>query len=239
MVLRKPGKPLPESRRTREIEKIVAGFVAPGAANRAIYQALLECVLPPGAGLPGPVVTRADLRAAVQAIKPGYRDVFRRVRELQGEEGLTGLVKHKTRYQLIHLAVGAKREPRKPVSLTVAREVALEQGSRCTVCGSPLELHGKIDVDHRVPRQRQGTTYKGNLQVLCRSCNIAKSTQCSNCDLPCQTCGWAYPERYRPIKLSPDVVLRINALAQDSNRPADELANELLDRALRTEKHQP
>ena len=235
MVHRKPGKPFPEDVRLREIEKVCAGFVAPGPANRQIYRALLECVLPPGAGLPGPVVTRDDLRDAVQAIKPGYKDVFRRVRELQGEEGLTGLVKWGSRYQLQHLALEAKREPRKAISPTLARKIALAQGSRCTVCGAPLELDGKIDVDHRVPRKRQGTTYEGNLQVLCRTCNIEKSTQCSGCDLPCETCGWAFPEKYRPLKLSPSIILRVNALAGEKSRPSDDLANELLDKVLREE----
>ena len=150
---------------------------------------------------------------------------------------MTGLIKHRSSYQLIHLAVEAKREPRKAIKRSLAQEIALEQGSRCTVCGRPLELDGKIDVDHRVPRKRQGTTYKANLQVLCRQCNNAKSTQCSNCDLNCQTCGWAFPEKYRPIKLPPDVVLRVNALAKDANRPADELATELLDRALRAKEN--
>ncbi|MCY3677606.1 MAG: HNH endonuclease signature motif containing protein [Gemmatimonadetes bacterium] len=237
MVLRKPGKPLPDDSRLREIEKVCSGFVAPGPANRQIYRAVLECVLPPGSGLPGPVVTRDDLRHAVEAIKPGYKDVFRRVRELQGEEGLTGLVKWGSKYQLQHLAIESKREPRKAISSAVARKIALKQGSRCTVCGAALELDGKIDVDHRVPRKRQGTSFEGNLQVLCRACNINKSTQCSGCELPCETCGWAFPEKYRPVKLSPSIILRVNALARDTNRPADDVANELLDRALR-EDHQ-
>lgn len=233
MVHQTPGKPLPDDLRRQQIEKVSAGFVAPGQANREIYRALLECVLPPGAGLSGPVITRDDLRNAVHAIKPGYQDVFRRVRELQGEEGLTGLVKDGNTYQLRHLAIDAKREPRKTISFKVAQEIALKQGSRCTVCGTPLQLEGKIDLDHRVPRKRQGTNYEGNLQVLCRRCNVDKSTQCANCDLPCETCGWAFPEKYRPLKLSSSIVLRVNALAGETNRPADDLANELLDKALR------
>lgn len=233
MVHQTPGKPLPDDLRRQQIEKVSAGFVAPGQANRDIYRALLECVLPPGAGLPGPVITRDDLRNAVHAIKPGYQDVFRRVRELQGEEGLTGLVKDGNTYQLRHLAIDAKREPRKTISFKVAQEIALKQGSRCTVCGTPLQLEGKIDLDHRVPRKRQGTNYEGNLQVLCRRCNVDKSTQCAGCDLPCATCGWAFPEKYRPLKLSPSVILRVNAVAGETNRPADDLANELLDKALR------
>ncbi|MXY67545.1 MAG: HNH endonuclease [Gammaproteobacteria bacterium] len=235
MMVPAPSKsPLPESTRVAQIDKVCAGFVAPGKSNRDIYRALLECVLPSGAGIPGPIVTADDMRNAVHAIKPGYKDVFRRVRELQGEEGVTGLIKIGSKYQLIHLAVGAKREPRKAISATKAREIALEQGSRCTVCGEPIEIEGeRIEVDHRVPRRRGGTSHKTNLQVLCRQCNNRKSTQCSNCSLNCHTCGWAFPEQYRPIKLRPDIVLRLNTLARETNQVVDDMTSKMVDRVLR------
>ncbi len=222
----------PEQRQA-EIDKICGGFVAPGISNRMIYRALVECLLPLGSGVPGPVVTRDELREAVNAIKPGYKDVFRRVRELQGEEGLIGFVKYKTKYQLQHLAISVKREPRKALSQGLARKISLKQGSRCAVCGTPIATNGdRVDLDHRVPRRRGGTSYEGNLQVLCVSCNNAKSTQCSNCSLDCNTCGWAYPEQYRPVKLKPDVILRLNELAKTSNQDVDHITNQILDKAL-------
>ena len=225
--------PFSTSQRDTEIDKIVNGFVTTSPANREIYRAILERVLPPGAGIPGPVVTEDDLRQAVESIKPGYKDVFRRVRELQGEEGLIGLAKHGASYQLQHIAIGPKREPRRAVSHQTAQKIVLRQGSRCTVCGNPIATDGtKVDVDHRVPRRRGGTTHDSNLQVLCRSCNIAKSTQCSNCELDCNTCGWAFPQQYRPIKLQPDLVLRINSLANDANESPDHLANQLMRQSL-------
>lgn len=226
--------PLNAKQRDAELERICSGFVAPGQANRQIYRVLLECLLPPGAGVPGPVVTENDLRAAVNALKPGYKDVFRRVRELQGEEGVNGIIKQGTRYQLTHLAVAAKREPRRPISVATAQRIALAQGSRCTVCGNPVAIAGakRKDVDHRVPRKRGGTSYEGNLQVLCAACNIAKSTQCTNCSLDCNSCGWAFPELYRPIKLRPNIIQRLNALARDKNQDVDQLANDLLNNAM-------
>ena len=114
--------PLTPERRDAELTRIAAGFVALGAANRQIYRTLLECLLPSGAGVPGPVVTEDDLRAAVGVVKPGYKDVFRRVRELQGEEGVNGIIKQGTRYQLVHLAVAGKREPRRAIKQSVALE---------------------------------------------------------------------------------------------------------------------
>ena len=223
-----------DEQRQQEIDKICRGFVCPSNANKQYYRALLECLFPPNSGIPGPVLTRDDLRSAVEAVKPGYKDVFRRVRELQGEEGLHGLIKHGARYQLQHTAISAKREPRRALSKSLGRKIALAQGSRCTVCGAAVSTNGgRIDIDHRVPRVRGGTTYEGNLQVLCTSCNVSKSTQCSGCSLDCNTCGWAFPEQYRPIKLRSDIILRLHSEARDHNRSVDELANELIDEALR------
>ena len=231
--MQRPGKPLTAAQRQVEIDKICGGFVAPGGSNRAIYKALLERLLPPGAGIPGPVVTRDELRQAVEALKPGYKDVFRRVRELQGEEGLHGLEKDGTRYQLQQLAVADKREPRRAVDHALARSVALDQGSRCAVCGEPVATNGeRVDVDHRVPRLRGGDSRRANLQVLCTSCNNAKSTQCSNCTLECKTCGWAFPEKYRPVKLRPDIILQLKRRASDTNQDVDRIANALLEKAL-------
>jgi len=222
-----------EDQRAAEIEKVCNGFVTPGKANREIYRVIIECLFPPGSGMPGPVKTRDEIRRSVDAIKPGYKDVFRRVREMQGEEGLHGLVKEGTQYQLQHTAVSAKREPRRPIPASVGRSIAISQGSRCTICGGPISINGgRIDVDHRVPRLRGGTSYEGNLQVICATCNNSKSTQCSNCVLDCNTCGWAFPERYRPVRLRPDVVLRLHRLANEQNRTADDIANELLEKAL-------
>ena len=97
-----------DEERQREIDKVCDGFVAPGAANRQIFRMLIEGLFPPGAGLPGPVLSREDMHKAVHKIKPGYKDVFRRVRELQGEEGFHGLVKDRSKYQLQHLGIAGK-----------------------------------------------------------------------------------------------------------------------------------
>lgn len=226
-------RPLSESQRLAEIEKICNGFVATGPANRTIYRAILERLLPPGAGLPGPEVTEAEVREAVEAVKPGYKDVFRRLRELQGDEGVRGIIKQGRRYQLIHTAVSQKKEPRRPISHGEMREIALEQGSRCTVCSKPISANGeRLDADHRVPRERGGSTYRGNLQILCVSCNNAKSTQCSGCELNCNTCGWAFPEQFRPVKLRPDVIQRLSVRAREANQSVDDVANGMLDRVL-------
>ena len=224
----------PVQRKT-ELDKGCSAFVAPGAANRQLYTIILERLLPPDSGIPGPVVTRQEIRDAINAVKPGYKDVFRRVRELQGEEGLTGIIKLGSKYQLVSLATSAKREPRKVLGGKLALEVALRQGGRCAVCGIPIGAEGptRAELDHRVPRIRRGDNSDANLQGLCSACNNAKSTQCTNCTLDCGTCGWAFPEQYRPVKLRPDIILRLNARAKESNQDVDQLANAVLDKELR------
>jgi 5-methylcytosine-specific restriction endonuclease McrA len=204
-------------------------------ANRQLNRVILERLFPPSAGVPGPVVARQDIRDAVDAFKPGYKDVFRRLRELQGEEGLTGIIKFGSRYQLVSLAVGPKREPRKAAASGQALDVALRQGNRCAVCGTPIGAEGptRAELDHRVPRVRGGDNREENLQGLCGACNNAKSTQCTNCTLDCYTCGWAFPETYRPVKLRPDIILRLNMRAKGANQDVDQMANALLERALR------
>lgn len=167
----------------------------------------------------------------MNAVTPGYRDAFRRVRELQGEEGLTGLIKHGASYQLVSLAIAGKRTPRKPVSATTARKIVLRPGSRCAVCGTPIAAEGsnRAEIDHRIPRIRGGSNEDANLQALCTACNNAKSTQCPNCTLQCQTCGWAYPESYRPVNLRADIIRRLNTKARNANQDVNDLANALLD----------
>ena len=81
-------RPLTPDQRQDELDKICSAFVARGEANPQLYRVILERLLPIGAGVPGPVVSRQAIIAAVNVVKPGYRDVFRRLRELQGEEGL-------------------------------------------------------------------------------------------------------------------------------------------------------
>lgn len=224
----------PLHERKEEIDKVCDGFVATGKSNRSIYRVIIEALFPEGSGLPGPVLSRNDIREAVQKARPRYQDPFRRLRELQGEEGLHGLVRDKSKYQLQTLAVEKKRTPRRSVSSSTARKIALAQNSRCPTCGDALVLDGdSIHVDHKVPRDRGGSNDEANLQVLCGQCNVMKSSQCSGCNLPCQVCPWAFPEKYRLPRIRQDIVQRLNDQARAINRSVDDLTNEVLERGLR------
>lgn len=56
-------------------------------------------------------------------------------------------------------------------------------GADCPYCGQQLE-EGNVNVDHVVPMNRTsgGTHQHGNLLVVCKSCNSAKSSKMLACD---------------------------------------------------------
>jgi 5-methylcytosine-specific restriction endonuclease McrA len=49
----------------------------------------------------------------------------------------------------------------------------MRDGRQCRYCGSDENLH----IDHIISRKRGGTHDLDNLQVLCKSCNLRKSSK--------------------------------------------------------------
>lgn len=85
-------------------------------------------------------------------------------------------------------------------------------GSKCAICGQPLEPH-QLQIDHRVPYEISGDSLPQersfvDYMLVCGSCNRAKSWTCEHCpnftsrlvDV-CQTCYWADPEHYEHVAL--------------------------------------
>jgi ATP adenylyltransferase len=62
----------------------------------------------------------------------------------------------------------------KDVPGSLRYEVLKRAGGRCELCGVSHE-EVPLDVDHIVPRNRDGSNDPSNLQVLCRTCNAQKS----------------------------------------------------------------
>src|SRR5579883_2266883 len=165
-----------EERRAKWLADAAAGFVSTSATNKRYYSVILETLWPPEHGIPGPVLTRNQIRAAVDAYrakdgKGPYKDVFRRVRELQGEEGFTSIAQEGTRYQLQSLEVGQKREPRAKLSESDWRTIKERYDHKCANCGRQ-EPDVRLSPDHKIPRNRQGSSNEvGNFQPLCEQCN--------------------------------------------------------------------
>ncbi len=119
------------------IEETSSGFISKSPSNRFIYRVILETLWPKDHGIPGPIVDREDIRKAVDIAKgKTYIDAFRRLRELQGEEGLLGIVKQGNQYQLIDLNVYPKKTPRTHLSDEKWSRILIHYGNKCAVCGA-------------------------------------------------------------------------------------------------------
>jgi len=218
--------------RSRWLSAAVASFVTKGQANRNYYEVMLQALWPEGHGIPGPVKSEEDIRAAVNAYrsehgeKP-YKDVFRRLRELQGDEGFTCIIKEGTRYQLQSLTVGPKRTPRAKPSRSLWASILSTSDHRCAHCGQQ-EPDVKLSPDHRTPRSRGGNNDDSNWQPLCEQCNNLKSSACQGCELNCMTCPWAYPETYKPIVLNDQNREQIRRGAVKAAQDPSDFANVIL-----------
>ena len=223
---------IPEMERTRWMDSASAGFVSPSESNRGYYRAILEALWPSDHGIPGPIISQTEIREAVdqyraQLGKPPYKDVFRRLRELQGDEGFTAIIKEGVNYQLQSLTIGSKREPRAKWSASVWRKIKDSSNFRCNHCGEQ-EPSIVLSPDHRVPRARQGSNGESNWQPLCEQCNIMKSSACRGCTLNCFTCSWSYPEKYRPIKIDDNNEAQLRRTAKREGLSPSAFLNKIL-----------
>jgi hypothetical protein len=125
-------------------------------------------------------------------------------------------------------------------------------GSVCSICLTKYESR-YLQVDHRVPYEVGGEGDRGpapgGFQLICGSCNRAKSWSCEHCQnwtrdkqmAVCQSCYWACPESYQHIALRPirrlDVTWtgketseydRLARLAKKEGRPLPEFVKAVL-----------
>lgn len=221
-----------EARREKWLADAAAAFVSPTDANKLYYSVILSALWPAGHGIPGPILTEEDIRAAVNAFRaargdPSYLDPFRRMRELQGDEGFTSIRKEGTRYQLQSLDVSQKKEPRGKPSRAEWKQIKERYGYRCASCGAQ-EPEVTLSPDHKVPRSRNGSNDLGNWQPLCEQCNNIKSHACRGCSLICQVCSWAFPEEYKQIIIADDNKELAKRAADKGKMSQSDLVNTIL-----------
>jgi hypothetical protein len=199
--------------RDQWIKRVCEGFVSPSKSNKQYYRVILETLWPKGHGIPGPLIDGSQIREAIDNFRGApYVDTFRRMRELQGEEGLLGIIKGGNKYQLIDLTVSEKRIPRTHLNDADWGVVLRSYHGVCAACGKSPSTSG-FQQDHKIPRLRGGSDDLSNWQPLCDECNNFKSTACRDCQLDCNNCCWAFPEKFKPLKLSGSMVRRIRAYA--------------------------
>ena len=97
----------------------------------------------------------------------------------------------------------------------------------CAACGRTTKDTG-FQQDHKVPRLRGGSDEISNWQPLCDECNNFKSTACRDCQLDCETCCWAYPEKFKPFHIPGVLVICLREHAQKLGRNPDELLTEII-----------
>ena len=230
---KEPNKiPCKKGVRTAWLKEASKGFVSPSPSNKKYYAVILETLWPKGHGIPGPLVSSQAIREAVDNSRGSrYLDVFRRVRELQGEEGFLGIVKSGNNYQLVDLGISQKRIPRSHLNKKSWADVLSAYGMKCAACGRSASEKG-FQQDHKVPRLRGGGDNIENWQPLCDECNNFKSTACRDCHQDCAICCWAYPERYKPIFISGKMVERVRRFAADKGKTAESILESLIKKSI-------
>jgi 5-methylcytosine-specific restriction endonuclease McrA len=221
-----------EARRKKWLADAAAGFVTTIPVNKVYHSVLLDALWPARHGIPGPILTRDDLRAAVDEYRKNlrkgpYKDPFRRVRELQGEEGFHSIIQEGVRYQLQSLDLSQKREPRAKLGKTDWKDLKERYGHKCASCGKQ-EPDVKLSPDHKVPRNRNGSNDLGNWQPLCEQCNNIKSNVCRGCELNCHVCSWAFPDDYKQLVIADDNKARAKREADRRKIPQSDLVNKIL-----------
>lgn len=223
-----------EVNREEWLRNACASFVTSGSANRNYYRLILETLWPAGHDIPGPVVSLSTIRQAIDNFRGSgepYKDVPRRIRELQGEEGFLGIEKSGngiyTRYQLVSLEISPKRTQRIKLSDSFWQQILHKYQDRCAVCGRPEPIVS-LEQDHKIPRLRGGDNQEGNWQPLCKECNNFKSTACRGCQLDCNRCPWAFPEEFAPIKMSAIHTQRLKEEALKQGVSAEKLLNNIV-----------
>ncbi|MGB6169400.1 MAG: HNH endonuclease signature motif containing protein [Geitlerinemataceae cyanobacterium] len=220
------------------LEKVCQSFVSPSTANRAYYRVLLEELWPPKHGIPGPFVREDRLREAIDRFRRSqhfgdrpykpYVDVFRRMRELQGEEGVIGIGREGRTYQLVSLTLGKKRVPRVKLSNSDWEFILKRYKYKCAVCNRS-EPEVRFQQDHKIPRNKGGGNELENWQPLCDECNNFKSISCRGCQLVCEQCSWAFPERFAPLRLSLDRIQKLRQYARQVDLDPNDLLNQAID----------
>lgn len=220
--------PDPTIDREEWLKNAISGFVSPSATNKKYYAVILRTLWPEGHGIPGPIVDGSAIRKAIDNCHgTPYHDPFRRVRELQGEEGFLGIIKGGNSYQLIDLSISGKRIPRTHLNNQDWKGILNKYGNVCAACGRTQDKTG-FQQDHKIPRLRGGSNDIENWQPLCDECNNFKSTACRDCHLDCGQCCWAYPEKYKPLNIPGSLVARLREYAKAISRDPNEIVITLI-----------
>lgn len=100
----------------------------------------------------------------------------------------------------------------------------------CVTCGLKISagIRG-LQADHKVPLSRGGSNDLTNWQPMCNNCNVGKRRACEGCTLKCETCSWAYPEKFgvqTMVSISEKTLRRIDAFSIKTNSSRDKVVED-------------
>ena len=103
---------------------------------------------------------------------------------------------------------------------------------KCAVCGCQMEagIRG-LQADHKMPVSRGGTNDLANWQPLCVTCNVGKRRACEGCELNCNLCSWAFPDRVgvrSMFMLDAKLVTDLNMCSKNKQISVDDLVSKAL-----------
>ena len=131
----------------------------------------------------------------------GQKYFDRRTRELRDQLGCDIETTYSEAFSghawRIHSAELADAQDREYLTRSQKNKLFQDNGFTCVTCGIHIQLGVRgLQADHKVPISRGGGNELRNWQPMCNNCNVGKRRACEGCSLDCQTCSWAFPEKY-------------------------------------------
>lgn len=143
----------------------------------------------------GQWVDRELLHSLVQ-----QSDYRRRLTELQDERGIDIERRQNGKSFEYRLATTKLNQafPRAYLSQSQKKKLFEREEFTCQICGAmdPENNNSMLQADHRIPLKRGGGHSAENWQTLCGDCNVGKRRACQDCNLPCYSCTWAFPDQW-------------------------------------------
>ena len=127
----------------------------------------------------------------------------RRIRELRDEQGYDIINEFRNgepHYKLNSTKLNPTKE-RTYLSKKDRNKLLDQKIESCPLCMNKFDKVRKISYDHRVPLIKGGQGVIENFQIICHECNNQKRSQCRHCELDCNKCFLAFPEKYPPAIL--------------------------------------
>lgn len=173
-----------------EFEEYIEG--APGLS--AVKLKILSILWASGDSFP-----RQWVKSSYLLAQTGQKYFDRRIRELRDQLGFDIETNHVEGEHSYRIKSSAKNTANPRYYLTATQKVRLfsDANNTCQSCGKVILAGVRgLQADHKIPLSRGGSQEYNNWQALCNECNVVKRRACEGCNDDCNTCAWAFPEKF-------------------------------------------